>query len=534
MPRKKPPPSLFKICLRAFADWFLKAWLTGSRRVKENFGLEVHRFLSSRVPSVVADSLISQLVETYVQRNECNPDMHMSVFLHYIMLPQLNVIDLSEFRNLDVNTEGFFEYVIASAFHSVGRLVKISLQTDGKDNHIPLCTDRILKLIGKNCPQLKSLNVSYNRLVRNDGLQYLVPCSESPGCPLLEEIFVYKCTVSEIGVTNILRSLPNIRLIGYEKMVLCLLELYEQMTRDGSPLKERLKLTHVENRSRNFKRSRMRFNKRVVGVVCTLCPHLYHLKVHVADSDVPTLEQFKSLTSLELTYKIQRPASPGEGTEYFLRVRGAQLRSLAITCDVLHEMHIIMLRENCSNLKHLYLKCKRLELCDLELEHDDTLSKSKFFKLESLCFFTGKEPLNPYSIFCQKLLTIHVADEDVPKLEQFKSLTSLELTYKIKRPASPGEAVLKELMIALPGAKSNSAVIDLSMSSVNKIISRAPHLQKLGDLFCWNVEKEEVLMLRDQMKILNFDLNIMYHTMPVNWCFKLRKWEKSQIAVTGE
>ncbi|KDR13388.1 uncharacterized protein LOC110835434 [Zootermopsis nevadensis] len=517
MPPKKPPPSLIKICLRAFADWFLKVWETGSQQEIENFGLEVHRFLSSHIPSVVADSLISQLLEMYVQRYECNPDMHMSIFLHCIMLPQLNVIDFSEVINLGINTIGFFEYVIASELHSHGRLVKISLQMHGRDSDLQLCTDHTLELIGKNCPQLKSLNVSYSGHVRNEGLQYLVPCSESPGCPLLEEIFVYKCAVSEIGVTNILRSLPNIRLIGYEKMVLCLLQLYEQMTRDGSPLKERLKLTHVENTSINLDRSYMRFDKRVVDVVCTLCPHLYDLKVHVADEDVPTLEQFESLTSLELTYKIQRPASPGEGTEYFLRVRGAQLSSLAITCLVLHEKQIIMLGENCSNLKHLYLKCEWLELRHLELEHDDALSKCKFFKLESLCFFTGKEPRHVSEFPVRVVQCILRNTDRLEELKIFVNTPSITDVWMNELLSSVNTAVLKELMIALPGRYRKSTVIDLSMSSVNEIISRAPHLQKLGNLIFWNVRSKKVWKLKRKMEKLNFDLNIIIESMTENW-----------------
>ncbi|KDR13389.1 hypothetical protein L798_12479 [Zootermopsis nevadensis] len=516
MPRKKQPPSLIKICLKAFTDWFLNAWETTNWQELKNFGLEVQRFLSSHIPSVVADSLISQMIESFVKRYRRHGYMRTIDFHDYIILPRLNVLDLSNLKYLIYIMKGC-EDVMAIELHSLGRLVKIYFKIHGNRSDLQLCTNHTLELIGKNCPQLKSLNVSYNKFVSNGGLRCLVPCSENPGCPLLEEIFVYNCHVCEIGVANILRSLPNIRLIGYEKMVLCLLELHKQITRYGRPLKERLKLTHVENTSIHLDRSYMRFDKTVVDVVCTLCPHLYDLKVHVADEDVPKLEQFKSLTSLELTYKIKRPASPGEGTEYFLRVRGAQLGSLKITCDVLHEKQIIMLGENCSNLKHLYLKCERLELCHLELEHDDALSKCKFFKLESLCFFTGKEPRHVSEFPVRVVQCILRNTDRLEELMIFVNYSSISDVWMNELLSSVNTAVLKELMIALPGAKSNSAVIDLSMSSVNKIISRAPHLQKLGDLFCWNVEKEEVLMLRDQMKILNFDLNIMYHTMPVNW-----------------
>jgi hypothetical protein len=62
-----------------------------------------------------------------------------------------------------------------------------------------------------------------------------------------------------------------------------------------------------------------------------------------------------------------------------------------------------MLGENCSHLKHLYLKCNRLELCDLELKHDNLFSKYKLFTLESLYFHVRVHE------YCKSILPLRVA-----------------------------------------------------------------------------------------------------------------------------
>jgi len=82
---------------------------------------------------------------------------------------------------------------------------------------------------------------------------------------------------------------------------------------------------------------KLQFYERTVNAVHTLCPHLSNLKVRVVNDGVPKFEHFQSLTSLELIYNVGKPASPGEGLKQFLKIRGAQLNSLAIICDVFHE-----------------------------------------------------------------------------------------------------------------------------------------------------------------------------------------------------
>jgi hypothetical protein len=515
MPRKKHPISLFQIGINVFVNWFIKAWQTNSQQVKQNFGPEIHKLLSLCIPSVVADSLILHILETYVQTYECIPDPDMSVFLQSVMLPQLNVLDLSKLMCLGVNHNEHFENVIASALHSLGRLVKISLRTHGRDVTLPICNNHILNLIGRNCPNLKSVDVSYNSSVDDVGLKYLIPCSRRPGCPLIEEIFVYECDVSVEGMADILSALPNIRLIGYKKIVSSILHLHKQLTRSNSHLEDGLKLTHVDNGRKYLYERHVQFSERIVSAVRTLCPHLCNLKACVTDQDVPRLELFESLTSLELIYNIWEPTSPGKGTEHFLQLRGAQLSSLAIICDVFHEKQIIMLGENCSHLKHLYLKCNRLELCDLELKHYNVLSKCKFFILESLYFHIGRTE------YCVSLLPVRVVQCilcNTDRLEELKLVvnsSSISDVWMHQLFSSVNTAVLKNLLITLPGRNENAAVIDLSMSSVHMIINCTPHLQKLGNLLFWNVRPKQVWKLQFQLEDLNFDLNILYQSMTV-------------------
>lgn len=515
MPCKKCPPSLFQIGLSVFVNWFIKAWQTNSQQVKQNLGPEVHKLLSMSIPSVVADILISQTLETYAQAYHCIYDPDMCVFLQSVMLPQLNVLDLSKLIHLGVNHNEHFEKVIASTLHSLGRLVKISLRTHGRDVTLPVCTNRILKLIGRNCPKLKSVDVSYNSRVNDVGLNYLVPCSRRSGCPLIEELFVYECDVSVVGMAHILRSLSNICLLGYKKTGLSVLSLYEQFTKSNSHLQESLKLTHFDNGVKCLGQGVLQYNKETVNAVCTLCPRLYNLKVRVVDEDVLMLEQFRSLSSLELIYNVWQPSSPGKGTEHFLQIRGAQLSSLAIICDVLHEKQIIMLGENCSHLKHLYLKCNSLELCDLELKHDNLLNKCRFRILESLHFFIGGRVYSEYFLPVRVVQCILCNTDRLEELKLVVNSPSISDVWMNQLLSSVNIGMLKNLLVTLPGVDWFLAVIDLSLSSVHMIISCAPHLQTLGNLMYWNVGADEVWNLRSQLEASNSDLSIICRSMTV-------------------
>jgi len=180
MSGRKPPSSLFHLGLTVFIKHLMKVWIIRNQQVKEKFGSEIHKFLSLCMPTVIADSLVLQSIETYVQKLKCDADQQLpdiSIFLQSIILPQLSILDLSKLVFLGVNHNEQFENVIVSRLHSLGNLVRISLRTHGRDITLPVCSNHILELIGRNCPKLMSIDISYNSRVNDVGLRYLVPCS---------------------------------------------------------------------------------------------------------------------------------------------------------------------------------------------------------------------------------------------------------------------------------------------------------------------------------------------------------------------
>lgn len=518
MPVRKQPSSLFQLGLTVFIKHFMKAWIISNQEVKEKFGQEIHKFLSLCMPAVVADRLVLQTVEMYVQILKCDADQELpdvSVFLQSIILPQLSVLDLSKLIFLGVNHNEQFENVIVSRLYSLGNLVSISLRTHGRDITLPVCTNHILEVIGRNCPKLKSIDISYNSRVNDVGLGYLVPCSECPGCPLLEEIFVYECDVSLEGMAYILKALPNIHLVGYKETGLVIMHLHMQLTRSNNYLEKGLKLTHVNNvgsisNQKGGCAYKLQFCERTINAVYTLCPRLCNLKVRVADDDVPKFKHFQSLTSLELIYNVGKPASPGEGTEHFLKVCGAQLNSLAIICDVFSENQITVLGENCSQLKHLWLRCNSFVLCDVGFQCGNILSKCRFSTLETLYFCIGE---TEYTTSILPLRIVQSMLYNTDRLEDLKLLVrsaSISDDWLSQLFSSINTSVVKNLLIALPGRNLIQQAIDLSMSSVHMIISCTPKLRKLRNLLVWNIRPEEVHKLQSELDASNFDLNVIY------------------------
>lgn len=518
MSGRKPPSSLFQLGLTVFIKHLMKVWIIRNQQVKEKFGPEIHRFLSLSMPTVIADSLVLQSIETYVQKLKCDADQELpdiSSFLQSIILPQLSILDLSKLIFLGVNHNEHFENVIVSRLHSLGNLVRISLRTHGRDITLPICTNHILELIGRNCPKLMSIDISYNSRVNDVGLEYLVPCSKSPGCPLIQEIFVYECDVSLEGMAYILKTLPNICLVGYKETGLVIKHLHTQLTRNNKHLEEGLKLTHINNvgnisNQKSICAYKLQFCERTVNAVCTLCPHLSNLKVRVADDDVPKFEHFQSLTSLELVYNVGKPASPGEGLKRFLKVRGAQLNSLAIICDVFHENQITVLGENCSHLKHLWLRCNSFVLCDVGLQHGNILSKCRFSKLETLYFCVGETEYSTSVLPLRVLQSMLCYTDKLKDLKLLARSVSISDDWLSQLFSSINTSVLKNLLISLPRKNLIHRAIDLSMSSVHMIISCTPQLQKLRNLLVWNLRPEEAHKLQSELDASNVDLNIVY------------------------
>jgi hypothetical protein len=509
---------LFQIGLTAFVNHFVKVWITCNQQVGNNSGPQIHKILSLCIPSKVADSLISQTLQTYIQMLKCDTGQELPdicLFLQSIIVPQLNVLDLSKLICLGVNHNEHFENVVVSTLHSLRSLVRISLRTHGRDITLPICTNHILEVIGRNCPKLKSIDVSYNSCVNDVGLKYLVPCSKSLGCPLIEELFVYECDVTLEGMAYILRALPNIHLIGYKETGLAIMHLHMQLTRSNRCLKKGLKLTHINNvgnisNQKGLCAYKLQFSEKIVNAVRTLCPHLCNLKVRVADDDVPRFEHFQSLSSLELIYNIGKPGSPGKGTEFFLKLHGAQLNSLAIICDVLHEKEITILEENCCHLKHLWLRCNHFVLYDLEMQHTNLLSKCKFFTLESLYFHIGETEESTSILPLSVVQSILCNTDRLEELKLVARSVSISDDWLNQLLLSVNTTLLKNLLIALPGRNKIHGGIDLCMSSVHLIINCTPLLQRLGNLSVWNIRPEEVHKLQSQLEAMNFDLNIIY------------------------
>ncbi|XP_067002751.2 uncharacterized protein [Anabrus simplex] len=522
MPPHKKIETLFRMCTDSFVECLVTSWMNPRIPRCTDHGTNLNRYLKEQLPFSIIDGIVLEIIKLYVKKYRIyfqeGYDKSMlptvSHLLQVVIIPGLKSLNLGTIVYVDeVDDNDFdeFEVTFKSLLPVLSNIVEISLTTHGLNVTLPICSDSILKQMSENCPNLKCLNISFNSRVTDVGLHYLIPSQERVGCPSLEVLFLHECSVTPFGISDVLENLPNLRIVGYKKLGGVLFSLHDRYIKtNDSRLLEGFKLTHVNNLSCTFKKHEGVC--KLIHAVGVLCPFVQNLKMRVLDSDVPHLDVFKCLKSLELIFNVYRPLSPSNGTYAYLRSCGHQLTSLTLICGPFQTAFLKLVGKYCFNVKQLWIRCNSLILdCELELDQPE---ECKFIYLESLYFRVGEteydECVLPVSVFryilrdsCLRELrligrNVLTTDLWLRELWQSFSVQSLE-----------------RVLIALPRQNIVNASLNLSLSSVHMILEQCPNLITLENLLVWKVSQEQCDELRLMMKERNINLKLTYRIMNI-------------------
>ena len=265
-----------------------------------------------------------------------------------------------------------------------------------------------------------------------------------------------------------------------------------------------LNLSHINNlgsRVRKLVPNGLRFRRQVIQAAAAVCPGVKHLKVRVADQDVPQLDQLLHLETVELFYNVGKLMSPGKGTNEFLFNRGKFLTSIAITCDNISIQLFQAIGESCPYVSHLWFRSRRLLAPPDGKNVPGSIDNHDYFKsLQVLYMRIGENELS-VSHFPHYVLPFFLTNaRDFQEL--ILAVRSENMNDKLI------DLVLdnchtnnvKKIMIAVPGMNNLSKVLPLSINSVHRIIAQCPVLEKLGNLLSWSLEDRTLSTSSDNLK----------------------------------
>lgn len=511
---KVEPKSLFDISTLVVVNYLLKAWLSQPDNLpnSESYLKDIFR---QHFPFRVVDKIFYLLIETHARTIQTSQNKEnlpsITCLISSSIVPHLRILNLNYLRHLGAAHDEeiqYMQHVLLQEIPVLNNLVELYLQTGGQDITLPICGNEILEKVGEYCPNLRTLDVSYNSTVTDDGLECLIPADNWQGCPLLEKIFVFECSVSSEGVSQLLKGLTNLKTLGYKETCLSLLNVYKQNFKT--------KLDHINNLGticRTFKEFRQfRCTTKMTVMLKKMCPELKALKVRVVDSDVLSLQLLKGLTVLELVYNIGMPSSPGSGTEQFLKICGGQLVSLSLVSADFSTEYLKIICNNCDNLQRLWIKCYKFIYTEGLYMDKSALSNLKLFSLTVGDKYVNDGICNvPYNVFEYVLKRTTCLEELIIAMKN----TQLNDKYINNLLNSIHLKALKYLSILTPDKNITRSSLNISMNSVEKIINLCPKLIKLSNLLVWNVDFEDVQEFRKQLKSNNNALNIIYKYMIV-------------------
>uniref|UniRef100_A0A1B6MJD9 F-box domain-containing protein n=1 Tax=Graphocephala atropunctata TaxID=36148 RepID=A0A1B6MJD9_9HEMI len=515
---KKSPSSLYSLALNLVSKLLLQQWRHTYHYNYIQYSQELKEKIGVIIPYTIYDQIFDQMIDAHAReiQGEISNDSipSMTCLINSIIVPNLRKFNLNCLRHMGTVKDEeirYLETILLTELPALNNLIEISLQTSGTDFTLPVCNDEILGKIGSSCPNLKTLDISYNHTVTDEGLEYLLPSENQEGCPLLAKISVFECSVTTKGIAMLLQALSRLKFLGFRETGQSLLYLDRQALPDS----KKLHLAHVNNLgiiSRTCKDIyKLKCDEKMVNAICYHCPNLNGLKVRVSDSEVKLLQSIRTVSILELVYNLGSPSSPGGNTIQYLQLCGTQLVSLSFVCDAFSSQFLKVVSENCNNLKRLWIRSNRF-ICDQDFSNSDkkkcALSNLEvfFLRVGHLDFEICQIPRNVISYVLHKS---NVLTEVVLAMKNglFSDSYVQELFASIQT------SKLKNVMILVPHKNVTISSLNLSMATAEALICMCPHLEQLGNLLVWDVSLEEIQELRRQLKLSNSALVLLYRLM---------------------
>jgi len=427
----------------------------------------------------------------------------------------LNFKKLSLLSSVSENVFNEFRIFLSSALTKVPNLRSLTLCSHNSSNSLPQCSNDHLELVGKHCPELIFLDVSFNKNITGEGLKSLTPSPDKghPGCVKLEKLYIFDCGVFEKEVAKVIYSFPNLTYLGYKETGKVLKTIHKGIE-SGQETFQELQLTHIDNlgsKTRRLIASALRCKKPVALAISVLCPGVQNLKLRVCDDDVANLCSLPKLETIELIYHVGSIGSPGPQTQLFLGLRGQQLSSIALICNTMSMAMLVSIAENCPNLRQLWSRSNHL----MAPYEDETLKRNHSYltNLKVLYLRVGEGELSVTSIPEYVLSYL---------LRNARELTELLIAIRskmisdhyVQRLVSDCELfALEKVMIVVPGLNSLPGILNLKVNTVHALMHLCPNLSKIGNLLSWDVDKEDVLELEQMVLEMNYNLELVNKKM---------------------
>lgn len=439
----------------------------------------------------------------------------LSSVLSTVVTPALTVLSFQQLSSLSTvsdNVFSEFSSCLSACLAKLPKLRSLTLASPHSSNSLPQCSNSHLELLGRHCPLLEFLDVSFNKSISGEGVRHLVPNSEKnyPGCVHLQKLYLFDCGVFEKELAKVILHFPEMTHLGYKETGKVLKTLMKTEPEKLRPLK----LTHVDNlgsKARRLIASAMRCKKPVTEAIYNLCPEVEHVKLRVSDDDVAALGGLARLTTVELLYHVGSIGSPGPHTAAFLAVRGAALSSVALICNTMSLSTLVTLAENCPGLTQLWSRSNHLMA-----PYDDDIARrphSHLLNLKTLYFRVGEGELSVSSIPEYILFYLLKNARDLRELIVAIRSNMINDNYVQRLVTDCKLEKLEKVLFVVPGLNSLPGILKLTVNTVHALMHLCPDLGKLGNILSWSVTSEEVMEVESIVADMNYDLEIVNRKM---------------------
>lgn len=420
------------------------------------------------LPSLINENMIIKVIETIHQGvSRTRRTIGLRTCLTVLLQAHVQRLDLSGL---------FFKMRLPGAINTAIRDVvthKVSLTKHlSIFNMVSKCSDEILNVLSKNCPDIIEVTVTISDLVTDEGLKAL-----SLGCLKLEKLGIYKCwEVTENGIFSVLKNSKNLKEMQCDQL--------------GNVLLSKFRKTETVFKLTRFEQTQSIFEPTIEDVswIAKFCPDLRSVRIYVDDDNLILISQMGNLEVLEL----ESSSILGLGFENITSQLGANLQTLQISCDEVSQNNLMLMGRHCPKLTTLHIITATIE-GDNRLVNPGNL----FLSLKTLHMQVWKE--SSISIECFEFF-LHWCK----KLEYLFWKTDIEILT---------DEYLIRLLNMNPLIHSKKVVfssdkhVPLTINSVHLILDTCPLLETLG-VFSWDISEEEFSQLRQYIKINNYDLTL--------------------------
>jgi ribonuclease P/MRP protein subunit RPP40 len=372
MPKLNQPESLEKLCLKNTAEWVrnvgknlipvvakLSATEHKSANIELNRIVEIVRDCFERyVPFTLYQNLTDQVVKAiaelvkYYQTTETIFQINIAVRLSEALISrkqriidfekfpkmirstlydQMSEMDGLEYLNMGSVSGGWKtfenEQLVMNGLSDMRNLRKLTLSYD--------CTDRILRLLARNCLKLEYLDIRESKNINNESV-YLIQ-----DLKMLQYLQVFRTNVTMEGVIFFLLNLPELTDIGRYDELACCLECID----DYHPAHGNFALKQFTSNCCTTKQMK---------ILCEKCPNIESVSLfyNVLFLDLLTIVGLNKLSKL----KLQSCDFFSDHVKSVLEVKGCNITFLNLEhVDEIDMNALMYISEFCPDLKTLIL-----------------------------------------------------------------------------------------------------------------------------------------------------------------------------------